>query len=126
MPSALSAIGTGSNSLTMADVMIGPSLNRIARESGKHVAMEWIIEEVTRAARLCSTDMPSDAIADAAEMIFDRFKFRTANALRLALRDGMNAGKIFGKLTYPVIAEWLTAHEEAVISDSDNAHDATK
>lgn len=117
---------TGRNGLTMADVLTGPTLNAIAKQDGRHVAIAWIKEEVSRAAKLCGTDMDGEAMVDAADMIFDRFRFRTANALRLALRDGMNAGKIFGKLTYPVIAEWLTAHEEAVISDSDNAHDATK
>lgn len=111
--------------LKMSHALTGPSLNAIARDHGKPMAIMWIGDEVRRAARLCG-GMDLEVVAECAEMIFDRFRFRTANALRLALRDGMNAGKIFGKLTYPVIAEWLTAHEEAVISDSDNAHDATK
>lgn len=104
----------------------GPSLNAVAREAGKHMAIRWISDEVKRCARLCGSDFDATAMADVAEMIFDRFRFRTANALRMALRDGMNAGKIYGKLTYPVIAEWLTAHEEAVESDSFNAHQGSK
>lgn len=90
------------------------------------MAIRWIGEEVKRVARLCGTDMDAEVIADISEMVFDRFKFRTANALRLALRDGLNSGKIFGKLTYPLIAEWLTNHEEAVESTNFQKHQASK
>ncbi len=90
------------------------------------MAVRWIGEEVKRAARLCGTDMDGEVLADISEMVFDRFRFRTANALRLALRDGLNSGKIFGKLTYPLIAEWLTNHEEAIENANFQKHQAAK
>jgi hypothetical protein len=122
----LSLNATPTGSLTMADAIKGPSLARIAREQGRHIAIRWVSEEVQHAARLCGGGFDAATIADVAEMVMDRFQFRTANALRLALRDGMNAGKLYGKLTYPVIAEWLTNHEDAAEQDSFNSHQGLK
>lgn len=70
--------------------------------------------ELDRVNRVCGSPMDGETVSYCAELILDRFKFRTVNALRIALRDGLNSGKIYGKLSYPVIAEWLTDHEEKV------------
>jgi hypothetical protein len=81
---------------------------------------------LNRAARLCGTAMDPEMLADCSELVLDRFKFRTVNALRLAIRDGLNSGKIYGKLTYPILAEWLTNHEEAVEAHNYRKHQQTK
>lgn len=61
-----------------------------------------------------------------AEMIIDRFRFRTLNALRMAIKDGLNSGKIYGKLTYPVISEWMLEHEAKVEAEAYRKHLGTK
>lgn len=82
--------------------------------------------ELDRVNRVCGNSMDAETVSYCAELILDRFKFRTMNALRIALRDGLNSGKIYGKLTYPLIGEWLTAHEEAVEAMNYQQHLATK
>ncbi|MCC6542052.1 MAG: hypothetical protein IT225_07505 [Flavobacteriales bacterium] len=96
------------------------------REGGRPMVIDWISEEIDMVNRLCGGGMDQATVTMCAELILDRFKFRTANALRIALRDGLNSGKIFGKLTYPLIGEWLTAHEEAVEAMNYQQHLATK
>jgi len=86
----------------------------------------WISEELDALNKICGGGLDQASITYCAELILDRFKFRTVNAFRLALRDGLNSGKIFGKLTYPVIAEWLIEHEEKVEAEAYRKHMGTK
>lgn len=88
--------------------------------------VRWVSEEVEAVNKLCGNAMSGEVVSYCAELIIDRFRFRTANALRIALRDGLNSGKIFGKLTYPLIAEWLTEHEAKVEEASYQKHQGTK
>ncbi len=119
-----SAIPTGE--LTMAHVTQGGSIASHIREHGRYPVLAWVIRELDMVNQLTGGGLNEGAVTMCAELIIDRFKFRTPNALRLALRDGLNSGKIFGKLTYPLIAEWLTAHEEAVEAMNYQRHIATK
>ncbi len=113
-------------SLTLADAFRGPSIASVIKEHGRGVAIKWANREIDRVNRLCGSTMDAETVSYCAELILDRFKFRTVNAFRLALRDGLNSGKIFGKLTYPVIAEWLIEHEEKVEAEAYRKHMGTK
>lgn len=88
--------------------------------------LAWIISELETVNEVTGVSMNARAIQLCAELVIDRFKFRTPNALRLALRDGLNGGKIYGKLTYPIIAEWLTEHEEKMEAHNYHEHQRTK
>jgi hypothetical protein len=96
------------------------------REHGRLPVLAWIIREIDTVNQVTGSGLNESAVTMCAELILDRFKFRTPDALRLALRNGLNSGKIFGKLTYPLIAEWLTVHEEAVEEYNYQQHLATK
>ena len=102
------------SSLTIADAFQGPSIASLIRENGRGHVIAWMSEELDVLNKICGGGLDQASITYCAELILDRFKFRTVNAFRIALRDGLNSGKIYGKLTYPVIAEWLTEHEEKV------------
>jgi len=117
---------TRTSDLTLAHAMTGPSLAAVAREGGTVTAIGLIIAELDIVNQVTGSGLDPKGIAACAELILDRFKFRTVNALRLAIRDGLNSGKIFGKLTYPLIAEWLTAHEEAVEAANYQQHLSSK
>ena len=114
------------SSLQLRDAMVGPTLAGMVREGGRGAAVMLVTLELDRVNRVCGATMDGETVSYCAELILDRFKFRTVNALRLALRDGLNCGKIYGKLSYPVIAEWLTAHEEAIEAENYHNHLATK
>ena len=118
--------GTEVSSLQLRDAMIGPTLVGLVREGGRGAAVMLVTLELDRVNRVCGGTMDGETVSYCAELILDRFKFRTVNALRIALRDGLNSGKIYGKLTYPLIAEWLTAHEEAIEAANYQQHIASK
>lgn len=107
--------------------MIGPSLMAMSRaEAGRGIVIAAIVAELDTVNQVTGSGLSDEAIAQCAELVFDRFKFRTINALRIAIRDGLNSGKIYGKLAYPVIAEWLIAHEEKVEDMNYQKHLSTK
>jgi poly-beta-hydroxyalkanoate depolymerase len=76
--------------------------------------------------QITGSGLSEAAVTMCAELIIDRFKYRTPNALRLALMAGLNSGKMFGKLTYPIIAEWLTEHEDRMEDYNYQQHIASK
>lgn len=88
--------------------------------------MAWVSEVIQNANLLCGSAMDHKVVTMCAQMILDRFKFRTMNALILAMKYGLNSGKIYGKLTYPVIAQWLSDHEEAVEGEAYRDHLGSK
>ena len=112
--------------LTMAHVTQGGAIASHIREHGRVPVLSWVICENDMVHQMTGSGLTEGAVTKCAELILDRFKFRTPNALRLALRDGLNSGKMFGKLTYPVIAEWLIEHEEKVEAEAYRKHMGTK
>ena len=123
---ALSKPDTPVSNLQLSDAMVGASLAGLVRENGRGPAVMLVTMELDRVNRVCGNSMDAETVSYCAELILDRFKFRTINALRIALRDGLNSGKIYGKLTYPLIAEWLTDHETAMEAHSYQRHLGTK
>lgn len=112
--------------LRLSDASSGLSIAGHIRESGRVEVLAWVISELETVNEVTGVSLGANAIQMCAELIIDRFKFRTPNALRIALRDGLNSGKIYGKLTYPIIAEWLTEHEERMEQHGYQQHMATK
>lgn len=110
----------------MSDIRIGPSLASIVRERGEAMAVAWVSEVIQNANLLCGFAMDHKVVTMCAQMILDRFKFRTTNALLMAVKDGLNNGKIYGKLTYPVLSEWLIEHEEKAEAHAYAQHLGTK
>ena len=114
------------SSLQIADAFVGASLASIVREHGRGEAVMFITRELDMVNRVCGNTMEAETLSFCAELVLDRFKFRTVNALRIALRDGMNSGKIYGKLTYPLLAEWMNDHEAKVEEFSYRKHMSSK
>lgn len=75
---------------------------------------------------ICGGGQSKEAVLTMAELILDRWGGRTMNAIRLMLRDGLNSGKIYGKLTYPLLAEWMNDHEAKVEEYSYRQHMSSK
>jgi hypothetical protein len=122
---ALSQNGTGSE-LTLEACTKGPAFMSLVRENGKAAVVATIAKELMRVAEVCGGGVSQESIVLMSELILDRWRGRTVNALLLMLRDGLNSGKIYGKLTYPVIAEWMIEHEEKVEEANYQKHLATK
>ena len=105
--------------------MVGSSLMRIEKEQGRDATLNEIAALIQRAG-IASGGVDTSALVIMAEMILERWGGRTANALRIMFRDGLNNGKMYGKLTYPVIAEWMNEHEAKVEEMNYTRHQATK
>jgi len=118
--------GTASRQLTLSDAMVGPSLNAAIQKRGRPVVIGWICEQLDLANKITGGGMDEASLSYCAELIIDRFKGRTVNALQIAIRDGLNSGKIYGKLTYPIIAEWLIDHEEKIEAMNYSKHLSNK
>jgi hypothetical protein len=114
------------DSLTLAHATAGGSIASHIREHGRLQILSWIIRELDTVNQITGSGLSEAAVTMCAELIIDRFKYRTPNALRLALMAGLNSGKMFGKLTYPIIAEWLTEHEERMEDYNYQQHIASK
>jgi hypothetical protein len=113
-------------SLTLAHATAGGSIASHIREHGRLQVLSWIIRELDTVNQITGSGLSEAAVTMCAELIIDRYQYRTPNAFRLALRDGLNSGKIYGKLTYPIIAEWLTEHEERMEAHNYHEHQRTK
>lgn len=98
----------------------------IVREHGKPYVTAAIAKELARISEICGGGMSGDAFVFMAGLIIDRWENRSINAIRIMLRDGLNNGKIYGKLTYPVISEWMNEHEERVDNWNYQRHLSTK
>ena len=84
------------------------------REHGQATAEAWIALVLEEADMLCGGRNTPGTIAMFGRMALQHFGHRSVEAMILAIRDGMNA-KVYGQLTWPQIAEWFNAHEEAVM-----------
>lgn len=54
-----------------------------------------------------------------AEMLTSSWAY-SCEGLMQALSNGIRSGKIYGKLTYPVIAEWLNEYEARITGQSES------
>lgn len=107
--------------------MVGQSIMAYAKQGGLRSVHLWITDLLDQVNQACGTVMEPRTLAMCADMIYDRFKGRSPDALRMALRDGLNnGGKLYGKLTYPVIAGWLDEHEAKVEELAYQEHIRTK
>lgn len=111
--------------LTLSQALTGPSLGALEREGSYQIMLAFVAAELERVSKVTGT-VDAEALMTMAEMVCERWRNRTITALRIALRDGLNNGKIYGKLTYPVIAEWLNEHEEKIEAHHYEQHSRTK
>lgn len=110
----------------MAHTGLGPTPNRLALAMGKPEVIRMIAKEIAVANKVTGNGLDEGAVMTCAELIFDRWKFRPITGMRMAFHRGINGGKLFGKLTYPVLSQWMEDMEEAIESHSDQQHLASK
>lgn len=116
----------GAHELTLTDCVKGPTFAALVRGNGGGPVMAMLTKELLRVSNVCGGGIAPDTVASMAELVMERWKFRTVNSFRVAIRDGLNSGKIYGKLTYPVLAEWLNAFEDRFEAHSYSQHLGSK
>lgn len=72
--------------------------------------------------RLCGGQNDSKSIQAYSEALFSSFGQYNIAVIAKAIRDGVNSGKVFGKLTYPLIAEWINAEINALENYAQDEH----
>lgn len=106
--------------------MTGPSLRSLVERYGVDLVDEALVRELNGVADACGGGVEPSTLGQMAQRVRERWGGRTPNALLLALREGLDKGKIFGKLSYPIVAEWMNEHEAKVEEYYYNQHLATK
>lgn len=94
---------------------IGPEampLRRWVREDPVG-AERWMANQFNVCNALCGGHAEANEVTLWAEMVLGSWPY-SCEGLVQALSDGIRSGKIYGKLTYPVIAEWLKAYEAKI------------
>lgn len=96
------------------------------REMGEETAHTWAIAVLTEADHMTGAKTPPGTVAMWARLMVSQYSHRSVESIVIAIRDGMNSGKVYGALTYPQVAEWLNAHEDRIIGAVESANAAHK
>ena len=75
----------------------------------------WISDVLTEADALCGGKNPPHVLAAFGRMALAEFQHRSVQSLVLAVKEGL-CRKVYGALTWPQIAEWLSDHEAKVVA----------
>lgn len=106
---------TGSLTLAQATSPDAYPIRRLLREHGEAVAAMWISDVLTEADALCGGKNPPHVLAAFGRMALAEFQHRSVQSLVLAVKEGL-CRKVYGALTWPQIAEWLSDHEAKVVA----------
>jgi len=109
MPSTI-----GNVTLQMATSTEAYPIRRMVKEQGEGVAAIWISDVLTEADLMCGGKNPPHILAAMGRMMLHNYAHRSVESLVMAIRDGLNR-KVYGQLTYPQIAEWMSDHEAAIM-----------
>ena len=99
-------------------------LRRLVKDHGHAGAVRVLAHLLAEADMSCGGDAGQAAFWSG--LVLQQFGHRSLEALIVAIRDGMMSGKIYGRLAYPQIAEWLNEHEAKVIGAVENEHMASR
>jgi hypothetical protein len=114
------------SALSLRDAFVGHSVRQLIQSEGLGVVIAATAKEIGRIDAVCGAKNTQESLMVMAEFLVERCIDKSFNAIRLLLRDGINAGKVHYLLTYPMISEWVEAHEAQVEEFSYNAHMAAK
>lgn len=90
-------------------------VRRLVREHGEAFAHAWISLVLEEADSMIGAKTQPGTIASWGRMLLQQFSHRSVESICLAIRDGMTR-KVYGALTYPQIAEWMSDHEAAIMA----------
>lgn len=76
--------------------------------------------------QVCDGRNSSADLKAMAEMIIAANQNISLETLVMAIRDGLAQGKIFGKLTYPIIAQWILDIRERIFHHNEELHAARR
>ena len=94
---------------------IGPEAVPLRRwmKQDERMAEAWVAARLFEANVFCGSHASAEEIKMWAEMVVQTWPY-SCEGLVQALSDGIRSGKIYGRLTYPVISEWLNAYTSKI------------
>ena len=99
-----------------------PSLRLLEREHGRLIPHAIVSRILREADHLCGGQNDTKAIDAYTEALISSWGQYNLAVIAKAIRDGVNAGKVFGKLTYPQIAEWIQQEVGALEETAHTKH----
>jgi len=108
--------------LSHKTVLAYPSLKDVIREIGIDHTQIFLLGVLTEADSVCDGRNTHKQLTMMAMMILTKYSGLSIGSIVMAIRDGLSKGKMFGKLTYPQVAEWINEHMEEIQFQNDLAH----
>jgi len=113
------------NDLTIAEATGRdvPALRRLEVQHGPGAVLKSISRVMVEVDALCGGRATPGELELITRMALHNFRHRTMESLVLALRDGLgSATKVYGKITWPLVNQWLQEHEDAIQRLSEEEH----
>jgi hypothetical protein len=99
-----------------------PSVSSIVRERGEAQLVYHLGKVLEQADDMCGGQNSGETILGWVMMIIDAYGNRSIGTILLSIRKGLSAGKVFGKLTYPQVAQWINDGIEEGVTGNDRTH----
>lgn len=125
MPKGLQ-ISIARTDLTLATAATGVTLRSLLREYGEKTQRSVVYAMLVQVDAVCDNRNSKDHLKEMARMVIATNPNLSINSLLMAMRDGLAKGKIFGKLTFPIIAEWINEHRDAVFQYNEEHYHSHK
>lgn len=98
-----------STDLTLEKAITSTQLSKFKKEVGQDTLIVIMSEVIRRAYRLSGVEQDPEIIIDIASEIVSNFWYAKIQEIILGIKNGMSGkyGKMYGKLNYIIIAEWI-------------------
>lgn len=109
-------------SLTLRDATSPQTypIRRMLKDHGHDAAVEVLAQVLTQADVACGGDPKPEMMEIWASSLLNRFNHFSLETFVLAIRDGLNSGKVYGKLNLPQVSEWMAAVDQRICSLAEN------
>ena len=88
-------------------------------KADERMAEAWVVARLVEVNAFCGSLATAEEMRLWGSMIAQSWVY-SCEGLMQALGNGIRSGKIYGKLTYPVIAEWLNEYEARITGQSES------
>jgi len=100
-----------------------PALRRLEMAHGLSTVLQAISRLVLEADTLCGGRATTTELELITRLTLQNYRHRTMESLVLALREGLGkATKVYGKITWPLVNQWMQEHEDAILRASEEEH----
>lgn len=102
------------------------AIRRLEVQQGPGAVLIMVSRLLGDVDKLCGSKCTVDELELMTRMAVQTFRHRSVESLVLALQNGIKRtdkdGKIYGKLTWPTLLQWLNDHEDSILALAEGQH----